>query len=81
MEEPLVSIIIVNYNGYAHLKENLDSLYNSKYKNFEIIFVDNNSQDGSVKFVEENYTKVKNCTIMYIYAQYLYSVRNIIIYD
>ncbi len=59
MEEPLVSIIIVNYNGYDYLKENLDSLFNLEYQNFEIIFVDNNSQDNSVEFVKENYAKVK----------------------
>ncbi len=59
MEEPLVSIIIVNYNGYKYLKENLDSLFNLEYKNFEVIFVDNNSQDNSVEFVKENYNKVK----------------------
>ncbi len=59
MEEPLVSIIIVNYNGCDHLKENLDSLFNLEYKNFEVIFVDNNSQDNSVKYVKENYNKLK----------------------
>ena len=58
-EEPLVSIIIVNFNGCEHLKENLDSLFNLEYKNFEVIFIDNNSQDKSVEFVRENYENVK----------------------
>ncbi len=59
MNEPLVSIIILNYNGIADLKECVDSLYKINYKNFEIILADNNSQDNSVKFIRENYNHVK----------------------
>ena len=45
--EPLVSIIIVNYNGKAHLKKCLDSIKENLYKEYEIILVDNNSTDGN----------------------------------
>lgn len=51
----LISIIIVNWNGRKWLKRCLDSLAAQTYKDYEIIFVDNNSQDGSVKFVKKNY--------------------------
>lgn len=57
--ESLVSIVITNYNGLKHLKECFNSLYNLNYQNFEIIFVDNNSQDKSVEFIKFNYPKVK----------------------
>lgn len=56
---PFVSIIIVNFNGYKYLKECLDSLYNNTYQNFEIIVVDNNSSDESCNFIHKNYPKVK----------------------
>ena len=56
---PLVSIIVLNYNGKHHLKTCLDSLLKTDYPNFEIILVDNGSSDGSVEFVAENYPKVK----------------------
>lgn len=59
MTEPLISIIILNYNGLNDLKECFDSLYNLNYKNLELVLVDNNSQDKSVEFVKENYKKVK----------------------
>ena len=55
----LVSIITVNYNGKKYLKNCFDSLYKIDYPDFEIIFVDNGSQDDSVEFMKSNYPKVK----------------------
>jgi len=52
---PLVSVIIVNYNGKFHLEKCLASLMKIDYKNFEIILVDNNSTDNSVEFVKNTY--------------------------
>jgi len=56
---PLVSIVVLNYNGKHHLKTCLDSLQRTKYPNIEIILVDNGSTDGSVEFVKEDYPTVK----------------------
>jgi GT2 family glycosyltransferase len=58
-QDPLISIIIVNYNGKKYLEECLNSIYSGSYKNFEIIVVDNNSSDGSPKFVKNEFPKVK----------------------
>ena len=45
--DPLISIIIVNYNGKKYLEECLNSIYNGSYKNFEIIIIydDENQED------------------------------------
>lgn len=44
--EPLVSLIIPTYNGYKITKQAIDSILNkSTYSNFEILLVDNNSDD------------------------------------
>ena len=51
----LISIIIVNYNGKKWLQACLDSIQNQTYKKFELIFVDNNSNDDSIEFVKNNY--------------------------
>jgi GT2 family glycosyltransferase len=56
MNEP-VSIVVLNYNGLRFLKICLDSLIRQSYKNFEIIFFDNNSSDGSAQFVRDNYNE------------------------
>ena len=47
IKNPLVSIIILNYNGGKLLENCIESLYNTDYDNFEIIVVDNNSSDNS----------------------------------
>jgi len=57
--QPLVSIIIVNYNGKEHLQKCLDSIKKNGYKNYEIILVDNNSKDGSRNFVKDNYSDIR----------------------
>lgn len=58
-KEPLVSVSIVNYNGRRFLPEFFDSLFKQTYKNFEAIFVDNNSADDSIEYVKHNYPQVK----------------------
>ena len=48
---PLVSIIILNYNAGKLLEECVDSIYQSNYNNFEIILVDNNSNLKHINFL------------------------------
>ena len=55
--EDLISIIIVNWNWKKWLKKCFDTLLEQTYQNFEIIFVDNNSSDDSIEFLENNYKK------------------------
>jgi GT2 family glycosyltransferase len=52
---PLVSIVILNYNGKDLLKECLDSVRGLNYRNFEAIVVDNSSTDGSTDMVRSRY--------------------------
>lgn len=59
MNNPLVSIIIVNWNGMRWLPDCFTSLAGQDWKNYEIIFVDNASCDGSVAWVKRHYPKTK----------------------
>ena len=56
---PLVSIIIVNHNGERLLRNCVESIYGNSYPNFEIILVDNGSEDGSIRLVQRHYPKTK----------------------
>lgn len=52
-----LSIIIVNYNGKRFLKNCIESIFKMcQGISYEIIIVDNASQDDSVKFLETNYS-------------------------
>jgi hypothetical protein len=55
----MISIILVNWNGREWLGKCLSSLQKQTYKNIEIILVDNASTDGSIDFIEKNFSKVK----------------------
>ena len=58
---PLVSIIVVNFNGKNLLEKCFRSLELLKYpkQRFEILMVDNASTDGSVAFVRKNFKQIK----------------------
>ncbi len=47
-----VSIIVLNYNGIQFLRKCLPSIQKQTYKNIETIVTDNNSTDGSQKYVK-----------------------------
>ncbi len=51
MPKPLVSIVIVNWNGGALLLNCIQSVLQSSYQNYEIIIVDNASNDQSIALI------------------------------
>ncbi len=51
-EFPLTSVIVLNYNGERFLGDCLKSVLDTDYPNFEVIVVDNNSKDCSLKVIK-----------------------------
>ena len=49
---PLVSVVVPNYNHAQFLPERIASITNQTYSNIEIILLDDNSTDESIKFIE-----------------------------
>jgi GT2 family glycosyltransferase len=58
MSEPLVFIILVNWNGKIVILDCLDSLATISYNNFRIVVVDNASSDGSAQAIREQHSDV-----------------------
>lgn len=56
--KPLISIVIVNWNGMRFLPECLGSIFRET-ASFEVVLVDNGSEDGSVSFVKKEFPAVK----------------------
>lgn len=54
-KQPLVYIVIVNYNGLNDTIECIESLKKINYKNYKIIIVDNDSNDNSYCILKEKY--------------------------
>ena len=50
---PKVIIILLNYNRWRDTIECLESIYKITYPNWELILVDNGSEDGSVSRIKE----------------------------
>jgi len=55
MGEPLVHVVVINWNGMAHLRECFDSLVAGAYERVQFVLADNASSDESVAFVRDTY--------------------------
>lgn len=57
MNFPKVFIIILNYNGKNIIKQCLNSIFQMDYPKFEVVIVDNNSDDGSLELAKRFFPK------------------------
>jgi len=77
-EQPLVSIIMNCYNGETYLQESINSVLSQTYKNWELVFWNNKSQDKSA----EIFKGYEDKRFKYFYANKhttLYKARNLAI--
>jgi GT2 family glycosyltransferase len=56
---PLVSVIIVNYNGLRFIRPLFQSLLAQTYPRMEILLFDNGSTDGSAGYVKSHFQQVR----------------------
>ena len=56
---PLISVVVLNWNAFEDTHECLLSLKEVNYTNFQIIVVDNGSNDESPQQIEANHPEVK----------------------
>ncbi len=58
MKLPKVTIQIVTWNSLKFLPFCLKAIFNQTYRDFQVLVIDNNSQDGTVDFLRRNYPEV-----------------------
>lgn len=56
---PKISIVIVVYNAGNNIKKCLESVFTQDFKNFEVIVVDNGSEDGTGEFIKKKFPQIK----------------------
>ena len=56
---PLVSIVILNYNGIDYLENCLESVYKTTDCTFEVLLIDNNSSDNSHIICKEKIPEIR----------------------
>ncbi|MFH8119629.1 MAG: glycosyltransferase family 2 protein [Candidatus Aenigmatarchaeota archaeon] len=59
MKDSLVSVIVASHNGERFLEDLMNSISNTNYNNFEVIFVDNASTDRSLEIVRKFKKKIR----------------------
>lgn len=62
MSQPLVAIVILNYNGQEHLRRFLPSVQASTYANKRVIVADNASTDNSLQLLRTDFPEVEVLT-------------------
>jgi GT2 family glycosyltransferase/glycosyltransferase involved in cell wall biosynthesis len=51
---PKISIVLITFNNLEYTKSCIESIFTySRYPNFELILVDNHSQDGTIEYLKE----------------------------
>jgi GT2 family glycosyltransferase len=58
---PVASVIVLGWNGRHYLEDCLSSVLDQDYpaEQYEVLYVDNNSKDGSPAFVRERYPQAR----------------------
>lgn len=59
MRFPSVTLLVLNFNGMRYIESCLDSILQTDYPKFEVVVIDNDSQDDSAKYIRENYPQVR----------------------
>lgn len=59
-QNPKISVLVASYNYEEYIRKTLDSILAQTYKNFEIIVVDDGSEDNSVEIIKEYVKKYPN---------------------
>jgi len=75
--KPVISIVIPGYNEEKTISQTLDSISRQQTKiPYEVVFVDNNCTDKTVKIVKSFSNKIKNLTIITEKIQSIGAARN-----
>ncbi len=76
VKSPLVTIIVPVYNAERYLRQSMDSMLNQTLSDFELICVDDGSDDTSLEILNEYAAKDSRITVIQQQNQYAGVARN-----
>lgn len=56
-KKPLVSVVLCSFNAERFIESTINSIINQTYKNMEVLILDNNSKDNTLKIIKK-YLKI-----------------------
>lgn len=62
MDVPKISIVVPTYNAEQFIVQALSSVFKTRYKNYEVVVVDDMSKDRTIKLIKKNF-KQKNLVV------------------
>ena len=65
-KDPFVDVIMTNYNKGQYIEEAISSVVNQEFKNWNLIIIDNFSQDNSKKILDKFGTSIHNVNIIFL---------------
>ena len=71
-----VSVIMPTYNRKNFIAESINSVLNQTFKNFELLIVDDGSDDGTEEFIKESYHDLDNIKYLKIDHKGVSTARN-----
>lgn len=61
----MISVCIPTYNGQKYIRECIDSVLAQTYKNYEVVIIDDSSNDETLKIIEEYSSKNEKIRCFY----------------
>lgn len=52
LKQPLITVVMPNYNGHRFVEQAIDSVLSQTYPNFELLIVDDCSKDDSLQLIQ-----------------------------
>ncbi|TKI05534.1 glycosyltransferase family 2 protein [Martelella alba] len=64
MSEPCVTAVITTFNNESYIEQTINNIQKQTFKNIEIIFIDDNSQDSTVCLIETAISHDNRCKLV-----------------
>ena len=72
-----ISIVVPCYNCEKYIEKNINSILNQTYKNFEVIYIDDGSEDNTLNILKEYEKKDIRINVIHTENKGVSSARNI----